>query len=242
MSLQMRKSLPKHNYCWRFNPLLLTDQDFNNFTTQRINEFVETNDNGEVSDSILWESFKVVMQGHIKSFEASKKKEQCKRLEEIKNVLPGNEESSRNSMSQVDYNKILNLKSGYNNILSGKVNNLLLKLKQKHFELGDKPEKLLARQRKGAQASHSIHKIKSERGTLLTNPKETNNCFKEFYSDLYTTKSKATNSDFSKFFDSLKLPKLNEASRKDLDSTISLSELVEALKASPSGKSAGPDG
>lgn len=71
---------------------------------------------------------------------------------------------------------------------------------------------------------------------FLTNPKEINNCFKEFYSDLYTTRSKATNSDFSKFFDSLKLPKLNEAS------TISLSELVEAIKASPSAKSVGPDG
>lgn len=66
--------------------------------------------------------------------------------------------------------------------------------------------------------------------------------FKEFYSELYTTKSQATNADFADFFDSLNLPKLDETSRLDLDSTFSESELVEAIKGFPSGKVAGPDG
>lgn len=99
----------------------------------------------------------------------------------------------------------------------------------------------MARQLKGAQASHAIHKIKSKTGDLFTNHREIN-CFKEFYSELYTAKSQATSADFVGFFDSLNLPKLDESARLELDSNFSESELIEAIKMFPSGKAPGPDG
>lgn len=91
-------------------------------------------------------------------------------------MLPVLEETYRSSLLQTDYNKILRLKYEYNTILNKRVSNLLLKLKQKHFELGDKPEKLLASQLRGKQASQAIHRIKSKSGKLVTNPKEINAC------------------------------------------------------------------
>lgn len=72
---------------------------------------------------------------------------------EIDKMLPALEESYKSSFSQSDYNKLLKLKYEYNIILSKRVNRLLLKLKQKHFELGNKPEKLLANQLRGEQAN-----------------------------------------------------------------------------------------
>ena len=92
-------------------------------------------------------------------FEASKKKEQRRCLIDIENALAALEHSYRDSLSQEDYNKILKFKYEYNHILSGTIGKLLLKIKQKHFELGDKPERLLARQLNGAQASRPIYKI-----------------------------------------------------------------------------------
>lgn len=65
---------------------------------------------------------------------------------------------------------------------------------ERHFETGGKPDRLLARQLKGAQASRSIHSIKSEAGTLLTNPKDIND---HFHSELYTSNSNATHSDLN---------------------------------------------
>ena len=61
------------------------------------------------------------------------------------------------SKSPDGYEEILKLKYEYNGIMCDQVNNLLLKLKQKHFEFRDEPGKLLARQLKGAQGfeSHS---------------------------------------------------------------------------------------
>uniref|UniRef100_A0A8P4GBE9 Endonuclease/exonuclease/phosphatase domain-containing protein n=1 Tax=Dicentrarchus labrax TaxID=13489 RepID=A0A8P4GBE9_DICLA len=162
VSLKLMLALPKQNYCWRFNPWLLTDQIFTDYMSARLGDFLETNDTGDVSDSTLWETLKVAMRGHIISFEASKKREQRRRLVEIENALPTPEQSYRDSLSQEDYDKILKLKYEYNHILSGTIGKLLLKIKQQHFELGDKPERLLARQLKGAQASRAIYKIKSK--------------------------------------------------------------------------------
>lgn len=53
VSLNLKLALPKQSYCWRFNPLLLADQVFINYMMAWFKEFLETNDTGEVSDSIL---------------------------------------------------------------------------------------------------------------------------------------------------------------------------------------------
>lgn len=82
----------------------------------------------------------VVTRGHIISFEVSKKRKQLLHLVEIE--LPTLEQASRVSLE--DDKKILNLKYKYNQILSQTINKLLLKAKKKHFELGDKPQRLLS--------------------------------------------------------------------------------------------------
>lgn len=119
-------------------------------------DFIEINDNGEVSDSILWEALKTVLCGDIISYTSALKKEREKRLSEINNILPSPERRYQISKLPSDYKQIVKLKYEYNSIMSGQVSNLLWKLRQKHFELGDKPDKLLARQLKSAQAARSI--------------------------------------------------------------------------------------
>lgn len=95
------------------------------------------------------------------AYEASRKRARRMRLAEIEAQLPVLEQTYRASQSQADLNHVLKLKYEYNSILGDQVNNLLLKLRQKHFELGDKPDKLLARQLRGVQASRAIYNIKS---------------------------------------------------------------------------------
>ncbi len=100
----------------------------------------------------------------------------------------------------------------------------------------------LSRQLRVEQASRSIHGIKLKAGTLVTNPKEINYHFREFYSELYSSKVGATHSDLAKFFDSLVTPKLSDAAKEDLDSDFTLEEIISANKSFQSGKAAGPDG
>ena len=185
VSLNFKNILSSPKYSWRLNPLLLEDQSFIEHMNARIDEFLVTNDNGEVSDSILWETFKVVMRGHVISFESAKKRKLNIRLKDIEKMLPVLEETYRSSLLAADYNKIMKLKYEYNTILNKRVSSLLLKIKQKHFELGDKPEKLLASQLRGERAKQAIHRIKSKSGRLLTNPREINVCFRDFYKELF---------------------------------------------------------
>lgn len=80
-------------------------------------------------------------------------------------------------------------------------------MRQRHFEIGEKPDKLI----------------------LLTDPKDINNCFKDFYSELYTSNSTATYSDLTHLFDSLEIPKLSNIARSDLDSNFILEDIVAAI-------------
>lgn len=129
ISLQLEHISPKPKYYWRFNPLLLEDDSFKEYMLEKIDDFLRTNDNGEVSDSVLWETFKVVMRGYIITFESAKRRQLNRRLKDIEKLLPTLEEIYRTSLLQTDYNKILKLKYEYNSILSKQISTSLLKLK-----------------------------------------------------------------------------------------------------------------
>lgn len=73
----------KPSYNWRFNTCLLSDEKFSQHILDSLTEFIDINDKGDVSDSVLWETFKVVMRGHIISYESAVKKHRQKRLVEI---------------------------------------------------------------------------------------------------------------------------------------------------------------
>ncbi len=79
MSLVLDLNHKKQQYSWRFHPSLLSDSSFSQYISSEISEFLETNDNLEVTDSTLWEAFKAVIRGHIISFENSQRKEKKKR-------------------------------------------------------------------------------------------------------------------------------------------------------------------
>lgn len=135
----------------------------------------------------------------------------------------------------------MKLKYEYNSILGKRIENLLLKLKQKHFELGDKLETLLARQLRGEQAKHAIHQIKSKTNKIVTSPEEINEAFRDFYSDLYSSKSNASQKDYNISFDNLQLPQLGEAAKEDLEGSFSEADILEAINSFLSGKAPGPD-
>uniref|UniRef100_A0A9J8AIQ2 Reverse transcriptase domain-containing protein n=1 Tax=Cyprinus carpio carpio TaxID=630221 RepID=A0A9J8AIQ2_CYPCA len=232
----------KPSYNWRFNTCLLSDEKFSQHILDSLTEFIDINDKGDVSDSVLWETFKVVMRGHIISYESAVKKHRQKRLVEIDARLAQLEKLYRDTTDSCVLNDIRSLKYEYNKIMSDQVNKMLIKIKQKHFEIGDKPDKLLARQLRGSYASRSIHSIADKDGKILTNPKDINKRFMEFFADLYKSKTSVSSEVISDFLRSLSLPKLSEADQEILNADITIQELMDAINAFPNGKAPGPDG
>lgn len=51
---------------WRLNASLLKEKEFSQHLSEQITKFfIESNDKGDVDDSMLWESLKAVIRGHI---------------------------------------------------------------------------------------------------------------------------------------------------------------------------------
>lgn len=134
------------------------------------------------------------------------------------------------------------LKHKLNEILSDKFSRAFMFTKQKYFEFGDKPHKLLARQLQKMENDRTIHKIKSGSGTLLTSSKDINERFRQFYQTLYPSELNAPPETIHPFFDKCELPTLNQADRDALDADITCKELLATIKSLKNGKSPGPDG
>ncbi|MGL4338286.1 MAG: hypothetical protein ACRCST_15485 [Turicibacter sp.] len=198
----------KPSYNWRFNTCLLLDENFCQHILKSLTEFIEISDKGDVSDFVLWETLKVVMRGHIIGYESTVKKLRQKCLVEIDAHFSQLEKLYRDTTDSCVLKEIMLLKHEYNKIMSDQVNKMLLKIKQKHFEIGDKPDKLLARQLRGSYASRSIHSIADKDGKILTNPKEINNRFMEFYADLYESKTSVSSEAILDFFSFAFPPKI----------------------------------
>lgn len=68
---------------WRFNSLLLADEEFKNFIRSQIELFVSINQTPEVSHSTVWESLKAYLRGQIISFCAKQKRAETEHLNEL---------------------------------------------------------------------------------------------------------------------------------------------------------------
>uniref|UniRef100_A0A8D0D534 Uncharacterized protein n=1 Tax=Sander lucioperca TaxID=283035 RepID=A0A8D0D534_SANLU len=128
----------------------------------------------KVTSCTLWDAFKAYLRGCVISYEAAKKKKevtQCKHLEERIQQL--DRQNALNPTPDL-HREITNLKYQLNQLLSRKITSAFLFIKQKHFEFGEKPHKLLARQLRKIEADRTIHKIRDDRGHILLKPKEIN--------------------------------------------------------------------
>ena len=233
---------PRQQGSWRFNPQLLTDSVFCKYIKTHVNIFLETNNKPETAPSLLWETLKAYLRGCIISFQASRRKQNKEEQLKLEDQIQKLEAENAQYPSKDKYNQILTLKYQLNKILSEKISKAFMFTKQKYFEFGDKPQKLLARQLRKLENERSIHRIKSDTGETLTSHKDINERFQQFYERLYTSQMKATPGDMQAFLDECQLPSLNQTEREYLGAEITCEEIKESIKSLKNGKSPGPDG
>lgn len=188
VSLSLNLNHKKGTHNWRLNNTLLKNKEFCSFLSGKIDLCLVTNDTGDANDSTLWEAMKAVLRGHVISYEAAEKKKSEKRLKEIDDQLTNLEASFKTEQKPEILNTITALKYEYHSVMSKNVSKLLVQVRQRYFEFGDKPHRLLAHQLRQTQASRAIHHIKSKDGTLLTDPEKMNTWFVDFYANVYQSK------------------------------------------------------
>ena len=227
----------------RFDPTLLSDEQFANFLQEHISHFITDNDTGDVNESTLWEALKAVIKGHIIAFVSKKRRAEGSRLKDIERDLSIQEDSYKKTPKDPTLGTITNLKYEYNTILSQRVGSLLAQTQHKYFELGDKPHSLLARQLRHTQATRAIHKIRDNRGNLKTDPLKINKAFASFYEDMYQSRVSHTDSQkMNNFLENSQLPKLDETAAEAMDADITLDEIQTAISHFLNNKASGPEG
>lgn len=88
----------------------------------------------------------------------------------------------------------------------------------------------------------TIHNVKAYDNTILTKPKDINNRFLEFYTDLYTSKSTTGSEIINTVLDKCNLPRLGVEDCKLLNAELTFNEVQSAVASLKGNKSPVPDG
>ncbi len=207
---------------WRADPYLLKGTKFCEYLRIQLELFFETNDQPNTSSSLLWDTFKAYLRGCFISFKGAKNKQNTVALQSLERQLNKLDNENATKPSLELHKKILNLRYQYNQIRSEKFSRSLMFMKQKYFEFGDKPHKLLSRQLRKLESDRTIHRIKSKSGAYLLSPIEINNRFKQFYESLYTSNITDDSSTMETFLNSYNLTTLDQEDREFLGADLTL--------------------
>lgn len=235
-------NMDKPHRNWRLNSHLLTNKVFINYLKQEIKTFFEFNDKPDMSIGVIWDTFKAYIRGCIISYQASQRKRSRVESEALENKIRELDMENAKQPCIEKYKEICALKYKLNKILSSKISKTFLYVKQKYFEFGDKPQKLLARQLRKIISECTIYKIRSDTGEILTSSRDINNRFQRFYEALYSSKGSIDHTVMAQFLDQQNLPSLNQEQVDQLGAEITIKEISDTIKSLKGCKTPGPDG
>lgn len=82
----------------------------------------------------------------------------------------------------------------------------------------------------GLKSNSIIHCVKSQTGTLLTNPAEINNRLSlSLYGESYSSKNNSLHTVVDDFFGSIQMPTLKETAETDVEADFTLEEIVTSI-------------
>lgn len=137
--------------------------------------------------------------------------------------------------------ELKSLRAQLNQLLTRKADRDILFARQRFFEMGNKPNRLLVRLVKKMSTKGYIPAVKDPSGCRITENKK-NEMFRQYYEKLYSSDIDKQSTLENTFFKDLRIPKINNKQQELLEAPISLLEIKSAINSLQSGKSPGPDG
>ncbi len=229
-------------YRWRLNPTLLKQPEFCTFIREQIDFFTSTNRPSAPNIFIFWDTLKAFLRGQIISYTKGLKKKHSAELNTLELQIHALEKTYQNAPTKDIYRELVNLKLKYNTMNTYQAERVIIRSKQRFYELGEKAHKVLAWQLKTEESKRTINAIEKPSKVITYNPTEINEAFKKYYMDLYTSQSHGDLSKMESFLSSIDLPYLSEEDRESLEKPFSSTELLDTIKSLPVNKSPGEDG
>ncbi len=205
---------------WKLNPSVLNNNRIEQFARE-IQEYLEFNDNQEVSPPILWDACKAVMRGRVTAVTSFLNKQREAKIKTFQTELENLESEHKELTDPKVKIEIKKKRNQIEELYTQEIQKKLLYTKQKYYELGSKYSKLLAYKLRKQQADSTIYKIRDPRTNNICHQiKEIKDCFKVYYEKLCSQPQVNTDQKMESLLKSLNLPKLTEEENKILASQI----------------------
>ena len=219
---------------WKFNVVLLQNNEYNTAIRQIINDDYTIN-----NPSLKWEFIKMKIREYSIKFskEIARKRrkdeailtEKVNRFSQIIDIDPSQENIEQ--LEQAIYNLDL--------VNTIKTNGNMIRSRAQWVEFGEKNSKYFLNLEKRNYKTKHITKLKVNQSDYTENPREILKMQKEFYENLYSSNER---SDYFDDFFLNNLPKLSKANAELTEKPLSPEEITIALKKMKLGKTPGTDG
>ena len=221
---------------WKFNVSLLNNMEYIECMNKLLEIEMENVKLGEYRNK--WELIKLAIRGSTIQFSARKSKSDKnkmdileKKLKRLELELVNKSPIFMDSEEQIRLVKVELLKKE-------KTKGAIIRAKANLAFLGEKSTRYFLKLEKQNCVSKTLYRVVDDLGQELTDQRLILNEIKRFYSNLYTTKGPIDRT----YVEKLVIPQIPEELKVELNQTISLTEVSNALKDMKHNKSPGCDG
>lgn len=175
--------LSKRATRWRFNSTLLGNDDFKSQFISQLEEFLDFNVGSVADPRILWDAVKGFIRSNAIRFFSNLRRARSAKLLTLEADLSRLESILQNSYSkQIKLQRDLTKKE-IKYILKQQL--LIHRTRQRYSFQGSRPSHLLAAKIRTSEYFADIPSIRSSTHEITTEPKQVNETFRTFYSNLY---------------------------------------------------------
>lgn len=209
----------------------------------KLKEYIDINDSGDVTPPILWDGAKAVMRGHIIQITSRIKKQRETRRLELETVITRLENKHKISRKRNTLELLKQERKKLDELLTYKAEGMLRFVKRKYYEMGNKASRLLAFQLRKAQSNRVVPKIKHpDTNKITSQPKEIAEAFAAYYKKLYEGQELLGKKEkITKLLDSIQLNSLSQVEAEMLCSPITVQEITDSISKLKNNKSPGAD-
>ena len=208
---------------WKFNNSLTEDKDFVEKLRTYIND-IKSTFNEHQDSRINWEFLKYKIQRFSNRYNLEQEKKRKarqkvleSRLQELEQRIVDTEAEIENIIDDYENTKA-ELEQIHNHIANG----IILRLKVRWYEEGEKKNKYFLSLEKRNKTKSHIRKLINISGEEITDQKLILLEIKSFYTNLYTSKSRKTERDCLQYIASTNTPKLSDTDKLSCEGKLTL--------------------